>query len=225
MKPLNSKERTRAFYKVVSMFIFCFSIAMLLGFSTMSVNKMADYSTRKQLEALKNDLVFQEKIFQPNIDDATKKLKDLSNYKEKTLDLNATKSDIETSLKNIMSVWKVDEESAQYLMYKNVLDVYFALESAYDGKFKLEEQLEATKGVNQSVDYDLQRVIDRRDELEKENKILKSEKENSGSNLENMQGQNEKLQNQLIKCRDSLKICMYENKGYIQQIKKLKTPR
>jgi hypothetical protein len=217
MKPLNSKERTRAFYKVISMFIFCFSIAMILGFSTMSVNKMTDYTTRKQLEALKNDLIFQEKVFQPNIDDATKKLTDLSNYKEKTLDLNATKSDIETSLKKIMSAWKVDEESGQYLMYKNIVEIYFALESAYDKKYKLEEQLEQKERVTQTADGDLNRELKIRDGFAKENESLKLEIKNLDSDIKIQQSLAESRKRELGNCRDSLKRCMRDIKAFRQR--------
>ena len=222
MKPLNSKERTRAYYKVIGLFMVCFVLAMFLGFSTMNANKVADYACRKQLEVLKNNLQFQETVFQPNIDGATKKLKDLSNYKEKTLDPNATKSDIETSLKKIMSEWKVDEEDQQYLMYKNIVDIYFALESAYDSKFKLEEQLARKEGDVKTVDSDLQRVIDRRDELERENRILKSDKGDLLANFAKNQSQSDILQRQLGKCRDSLRFYLDITKGLRDEISKLK---
>jgi len=195
---------------------------MLLGFSTMNANRVADYACRKQLEELKNDLQFQESIFQPNIEDATRKLKDLSNYKEKTLDPNATKSDIETSLKKIMSEWKVDEEDQQYLMYKNIVDMYFALESAYDTKFKLEEQLARKEGDVKTVDSDLQRVIDRRDELERENRLLKSDKGDILANIDKIQSQSNRLQSQLSRCRDSLRFYLDINKGLRDEISKLK---
>jgi len=222
MKPLNSKERIRAFYKVIGLFIICFALAVLLGFSTMNVNKMTDSTLRKQVDALKNDLLFQEEVFQPNIESATKQLKNLSNYKEKSLDPNATKSDIETSLKKIMSEWKVDETDQQYIMYKNILDVYFALELAYDSKFRLEEQLERKEGEGKTVDSDLQRVIDRRDELERENKILKSDKGDIVININKLQSQSENLQKQLGKCRDSLRFYQDINKGLRDEISKIK---
>lgn len=222
MKPLNSKARARVFYKVTGLFLVCLFLAMLLGFSTMNANRVADYACRKQLEELKNDLQFQESIFQPNIEDATRKLKDLSNYKEKTLDPNATKSDIETSLKKIMSEWKVDEEDQQYLMYKNIVDMYFALESAYDTKFKLEEQLARKEGDVKTVDSDLQRVIDRRDELERENKLLKSDKGDILANIDKIQSQSNRLQSQLSRCRDSLRFYLDINKGLRDEISKLK---
>jgi hypothetical protein len=222
MKPLNSNERAKAFYKVAGLFVICFILAMALGFSTMNVNKVMDYTSRKQLEGLKNNLIFQEKIFQPNIDDATKKLKDLPNYKAKVLDLNATKSDIETSLKKIMSEWKGDEKDQQFIMYKNIVDVYFALESAYEAKLKLEEQLDAKENVVQVGSGDLQRTKDMRDELQKANVSLKSEKDILSNTVTNLQGQNIKLQNQLIRSRDSLKYYIDVNKGLKQQISKLK---
>jgi chromosome segregation ATPase len=222
MKPLNSNERAKAFYKVAGSFVICFILAMALGFSTMNVNKVMDYTSRKQLEGLKNNLIFQEKIFQPNIDDATKKLKDLPNYKAKVLDLNATKGDIETSLKKIMSEWKGDEKDQQFIMYKNIVDIYFALESAYEAKLKLEEQLDAKENVVQVGSGDLQRTKDMRDELQKANVSLKSEKDILSNNVTNLQGQNVKLQNQLIRSRDSLKYYIDVNKGLKQQISKLK---
>jgi chromosome segregation ATPase len=222
MKPLNSNERAKALYKVAGLFVICFILAIALGFSTMNVNKVMDYTSRKQLEGLRNNLIFQEKIFQPNIDDATKKLKDLPNYKAKVLDLNATKGDIETSLKKIMSEWKGDEKDQQFIMYKNIVDVYFALESAYEAKLKLEEQLEAKENVVQVGSGDLQRTKDMRDELQKANVSLKSEKDILSNNVTNLQGQNVKLQNQLIRCRDSLKYYIDVNKGLKQQISKRK---
>lgn len=222
MKPLNSNERAKAFYKVTGLFVICFILAMVLGFSTMNVNKVMDYTSRKQLEGLKNNLTFQEKIFQPNIDDATKKLKDMPDYKAKVLDLNATKSDIETSLKKIMSEWKGDEKDQQFIMYKNIVDTYFALESAYEAKFKLQEQLDAKENVVQVGSGDLQRTKDMRDELEKANMSLKAEKDNLSSNVTNLQGQVAKLQNQLGRCRDSLRNYIDINKGLRQQISKLK---
>jgi hypothetical protein len=208
MKPLNSKERARAFYKVIGWFAFCFALAVLLGYCTMNVNNYTDYESRKQLESLKNDLIFLEKVFQPNIEDATKKLADLPKYKEKNLIPDDIATSINVSLENIKKEWKVDEKDPLYVMYKNIVDVYFALKSTYVNKFKLEEQLEAKESVVKSGSGDLQRVISRRDELEKENQSLKSEKDLLISNAINLQSQADKLQSQLKNSRDSLKLCM-----------------
>jgi chromosome segregation ATPase len=228
MKPLNSRERTKAFYKVAGLFILCFVLAMLLGFSTMNVNKVTDYATKRQLDKYKNDLKFQETVFQPNILDATNKLHDLQNYKAKVLDPNATKSDIEASLKKIMSELKADSDQ-HYVMYKNIVDIYFALESAYDSKFKLEEKLEAKEGDVKNVDVDLQRVKDLRDELDnnnkkmnESNKTLTDQNAFLSSNISSLKGDIVKLQNQLVKSRDSLKYYLDINKGLKQQINKLK---
>jgi hypothetical protein len=208
MKPLNSRERARAFYKVIGWFVFCFALAILLGYCTMNVNNYTDYESRKQLDALKNDLIFLEKVFQPNIADATRKLEDLPKYKEKNLILDDIATSINVSLENIKKEWKVDEKDPIYIMYKNIVDVYFALKSTDVNKFKLEEQLEAKESVVKSGSGDLQRVISRRDELEKENLSLKSEKDLLSSNAAKFQSVADKVQNQLINCRDSLKRCM-----------------
>lgn len=208
MKPLNSNERTRAYYKVIGWFAFCFVLAMLLGYCTMNVNNYTDFESRKKLESLKSDLTFLEKVFQPNIEDATRKLDDLPKYKEKNLILDDVATSINVSLENIKKEWKVDEKDPLYIMYKNIVDVYFALKSTYVNKFKLEEQLEAKESVVKSGSGDLQRVISRRDELERENQSLKSEKDLLSNNAVKFQSQADKLQNQLINTRDSLKRCM-----------------
>jgi chromosome segregation ATPase len=96
-------------------------------------------------------------------------------------------------------------------------------------KFKLEENLEAKEKVVASGSGDLQRVSAKKDELEEENKTLKSDKDNLTANIATMQTQTEtlqnqsaKLQSQLSKCRDSLRTCQDINKGYRQQLNKSK---
>jgi hypothetical protein len=217
MKPLNSKERTHAFYKVIGWFVFCFALAIILGYCTMNVNNYTDYASRKQLEALQNDLLFQEKVFQPNIDDATRKLTDLPKYKEKNLIPADITSSINVSLEKIKKDWKVDEKDQKYIMYKNVVDIYFALESNYLNTFKMEERLAEKEGVVQTGAGDLTRELKIRDGLEKENQSLKSEKDLLSTNAEKFQTQADKLQNQLIKCRDSLTRCMRDIKVFRQR--------
>ena len=219
MKPLNSKERNEAFYKVIGLFVICFVLAILLGFSTMNVNKMMDYASRKQLEKLRNDIFFQEKVFQPNIENATKKLQDLPNYKQRSLILEDIVTSINVTLEKIKSEWKVDETDQQYIMYKDIVETYFALQKAYIDKFKLEEQLEAKESAVLNGSGDLQRELNKRDDLENENKSLKSNIGTLSSSVADLQSQSDRLQKQLIKCRDSLRICLVENKGYRQQRK------
>jgi chaperonin cofactor prefoldin len=192
----------------------------------MNANKVTDYGLKRQLEKYDKDSEFQRITFQPNIEDATKKLKELPDYKAKALDLNATKSDIETSLKKIMSELKGDDNDQKYFMYKNIVDIYFALESAYDSKFKLEEKLEAKENVVQVGSGDLQRTKDMRDELDSKNKTLNginitltNQNADLSSNIASLKGDIGRMQNQLVKCRDSLNRCLVENKGYKQQKK------
>jgi len=220
MKPLNSKERAKAFYKVTGLFVLCFVLAILLGFSTINVNKMTDDALRKQLEKVKNDLTFQDKVFQPNIGDATRKLQDLSSYKERGLILDDIATSINVSLENIKKEWKVEETDQQYIMYKNIVDMYFALKSAYLNNFGLKAQLEAKESVVITGSGDLQRVIARRDELDNENKSLKTQKDILSNDAIKLKSQTDKLKSQLALCRDSLKICLVENRGYKQQRKK-----
>jgi len=222
MKPLNSKERSKAYYKVAGWFVLCFVLAMFLGFSTLNINSVTDFACRRQLDELRNSLIFQETVFQPNIDDATRKLQDFPKYKEKQLVPADIATSINVALEKIKKEWKVDETDQQYIMYKNILDVYFALELAYDSKYRLEEQLERKEGEGKTVDSDLQRVIDRRDELERENKILKSDKGDIITNINKLQDQSENMQRQLGKCRDSLRFYQDINKGLRDEISKIK---
>ena len=102
-------------------------------------------------------------------------------------------------------------------MYKNVVDIYFALESNYLNTFKMEERLAEKEGVVQTGAGDLTRELKIRDGLEKENQSLKSEKDLLSTNAEKFQTQADKLQNQLIKCRDSLTRCMRDIKVFRQR--------
>lgn len=231
MKPLNSKERSGAYLKVTGWFILCFVLAGILGFSTMNVNKVNDYACRKQLEDLKNNLKFQETVFCPGIQEATLKLQDFSNYKEKKLIPGDIATSIEASLGKIKAEWTVDEKDQQYLMYKSIVDIYFALESAYLSSLKMEEQLQSKELAGQSNAGELQLQLKKKDEVEKENQLLKSDKENLVSATEKLQSQIKEMQNQndktllqLKKYRDSLAVCqrensiiLKENKGYKQE--------
>jgi hypothetical protein len=217
MKPINSKERSKALLKVAGLFLLCFILAMLLGFSTMNANKVTDYTCKRQLEELNNDLKFLNTVFIPNIEEATKNLQDLPNYKER----QKTTADIETNIKvalaNIKKDWKVDETDQQYIMYNNIVDTYFALESAYMDKFKLQEQLEQKVRVSQESDGELNRELKIRDGFANENSTLKLELKNLNSDIKIQQSLVEKRLKELSNCRDSLKKCLRENRAYRQR--------
>ena len=217
MKPLNSKERAHAFYKVIGWFVFCFALSMFLGYCTMNVNNYMDNASQKQLEALKNDLLFQEKVFQPNIADATKNLADLPKYKEKNLIPADIASSINISLEKIKKEWKADETDQKYIMYKNIVETYYALESAYLEKFKLENDLEQKDRVTKTVDGDLSRELKNRDNLAKENESMKSEIKTLRSDITEQQKLAESCQRELKACQDSLKRCMKDLKVFRQR--------
>lgn len=210
MKPLNYKERNKAFYKVIGLFVLCFVLAMVLGFSTMNATKVTNYGCQQELEKTKNDLKFQQEVFQPNIQNATEKLKDMSNPEGKILDLNVTKSDIKISLENIMSKWIVNEEDPQYVMYKNIIDSYFALESAYEDKIKLEEQVESNEGDVKDVDNVLQRTKEQRDDFKEERDVYKSNSERLQAEYQQLESQGKQIQIQLKQCQDENKALKFE---------------
>lgn len=231
MKPLNRKARFRSYLRVTGWFILCFVLAIFLGFSTMNVSRVSDYSCRKQLEDMQNRQKFQETVFRPGIQEATMKLQDFSNYREKKLIPGDIATSIEACLGKIKAEWMVDEKDQQYMMYKNIVDVYFALESAYLSSIKTEEQLRTKELAGQLNAGEMQLQLRKKDDVEKENMLLKTDKENLVSASEKLQAENEKLQNQmrdiqglsekaqaqLRRCRDSLRICLIENRGYKQE--------
>lgn len=231
MKPLNSKERSRAYLKVTGWFILCFALAILLGFSTMNTGKVSDYACRKKLQDIQSSLRFQEAVFRPGIQEATMKLQDFANYREKKLVPGDIATSIEACLGKIKAEWTVDENDQQYLMYKNIVDIYFALESAYLNSIKNEEQLHAKELAGQLSAGEMQLQLKKKDEIEKENMLMKTDKENLVSSFEKLQSENDKLQAQmkdiqgqseivqaqLRKCRDSLNRCLVENRGYKQE--------
>ena len=55
MKPLNIKDRSKAFLKVVGLFLICFAIAMILGFTTMNAGRLTDSASNKDLKELREN--------------------------------------------------------------------------------------------------------------------------------------------------------------------------
>lgn len=201
--------------KVTGLFLACFILAMFLGFSTMNANKITESNCRKQLEKINKELIFLNNVFIPNIDEATKQLQDLPNYKER----QKTPADIETSVKvaieNIKKDWVETDE--HYLMYKNIVDTYFALQSAYLDKFRLEEELDQKQRVSQNADGELNRELRVRDGFANENASLKIELKNLSDDIKKQQLLAESKQRELKSCRDSLRQCLRENRAYRQK--------
>jgi len=94
MKPLNKKERSKAFIKVVGLFLLSFVIAILLGFSTMNVGKLAEQKTSSELERLKNNLKFQEEVFAPHVGETTEMLSKITTANETGENLEVLNQDI-----------------------------------------------------------------------------------------------------------------------------------
>lgn len=223
MEPINSNERARVYYKVVGLFVACFILAMSLGFSTMNVNKLTDIATRKKLSELEKANEFQEKTFHPNIDNATKKLIEIQKDKEKVLNLSQTKSDINNSLQTIQAGLKPEDQSWQHLMYKNIIDIYYALESAFDSNYKLQADLESKDNVVQPIYGDLQRSKDMRDALKGENESLKTQIANINKGFTDFKEKSDDLQKQLGKCQEDLTAEKLINKGLNEELKKYKS--
>ena len=100
MKALNKKERNKAFFKVTGLFLTCFVIAVLLGFSTMNVGKLSEQKSNTELDRIKNHLQFQEKVFAPNVGETAVMLAKVPTARETGENLEVLNQDIAALLSN-----------------------------------------------------------------------------------------------------------------------------
>ena len=120
MKPLNKKERNKAFYKVVGLFLVSFILALILGFTTMNVGKLSEQKMNTELKKLKENLKFQEEVFAPNVDKSTTLLSKIPNHREVGENLEVLNQDIGALLSQTKNQVE-DDESWESGMYKNVI--------------------------------------------------------------------------------------------------------
>ncbi|HNU76873.1 MAG TPA: type VI secretion system TssO, partial [Prolixibacteraceae bacterium] len=130
MEPLNKKERANAFKKVIGFFVLSFALAIFVGFTTMNVNKLAESKSMNELKKLKDNLKFQQDIFAPNIDQATKIMAKVPVAKESGENSEILHQDIATLLSTTKNSTSTDE-SWESKMYQNILKVYSDLQLAY----------------------------------------------------------------------------------------------
>ncbi|MFW6245826.1 MAG: type VI secretion system TssO, partial [Tangfeifania sp.] len=140
MKPLNKKERNKAFFKVVGLFLISFIIALILGFTTMNYGTVSEQQTKNELEKLKTHLKFQEEIFAPNVGETTNLLSKIPTYKEEGENIEVLNQDIGAILSQTKNQ-AVEDESWESVMYKDVINALSDLQLAYNEQMKLREQM------------------------------------------------------------------------------------
>jgi|WetSurMetagenome_2_1015567.scaffolds.fasta_scaffold255728_2 hypothetical protein len=220
MKPINKKERAKAFNKVIGIFVICFILALLVGFTTMNVNKLADSKSVSELSKLKASLKFEEETFAPNIDQATKIMAKIPKAKESAENpdlLNAQVADLMSATKGKVT----PEESWQSVMYQNVITIYSDLQLAYKDNAKLQEKLDDCTNSTTGSDKDLQRCLDEKRDLQNQLNMQKLAGNSGGGGGG---GNTAELEKNLKTCNDQVRQLKLENKSLLTELKKLKNP-
>jgi hypothetical protein len=186
MKPLNQKERMKAYQKVVGLFILSFALAMVLGFTTMNVNKLTETKTKADLEKLQEQQKFQRDVFAPNIEEATKILVKVPVYRQEGENIEVLNSNIASLLSQTKNQVK-DDGGWESGMYLNVLKVYSDLQLSYREQLRLEDELGGSRSNTQGSDRDLQRCLDERRNLQSELTVIRADNRDLESRMRNSQ--------------------------------------
>jgi hypothetical protein len=209
MKPLNKKERNKAFFKVVGLFLISFIIALLVGFTTMNTGSLADKQSRSELQKIKDHLKFQEEIFAPNVNEATLLLEKLPNYKDEGENKEVLNQDIAalvSKTKNEIA----EEESWETTMYKNVIQALSDLQLAYNEQISLREEI----GDSDEATQRLQDCINERNQLQNQVNTLKA---GGGGGADCAQ-----CEKNLKDAQQKLRQCNLENKALKQEIERIR---
>jgi Type VI secretion system, TssO len=220
MKPINKKERTKAFNKVIGLFVLCFALAVLVGFTTMNVNRLSDSKSVNELAKLKTSLKFEEETFAPNIDQATKIIVKIPKAKESAENpdlLNAQVADLMSATKSKVT----PDESWQSLMYQNIINIYSDLQLAYKDKAKMQERLDDCANNTTGSDKELQRCLNEKRDIQNELTMLKLAGSSGGGGGGG--GNTAELEKNLKTCNDQVRQLRLENKSLLTELKKLKT--
>ena len=213
MKPLNNKERNKAFFKVVGLFLISFIIAILLGFTTMNVGKLSEKSSKNELVKLKNQLKFQEETFAPNVGEATTMISKIPNFKEAGENIEVLNQDIGAILSQTKNQIAQDE-SWEAKMYQDVIKALSDLQLAYNEQLNLMDEIgdtdESTRKLNE--------CINERNRLQNQINILQSTAGGGGGGNSN----NEELQKELNESQQKLRQCNLENRALKQEIEKIR---
>jgi uncharacterized membrane-anchored protein YhcB (DUF1043 family) len=209
MKPLNKKERSKAFIKVVGLFLLSFVIAILLGFSTMNVGKLAEQKTSSELERLKNNLKFQEEVFAPHVGETTEMLSKITTANETGENLEVLNQDIAALLSRTKNQVEEDE-TWESKMYKDVIQALSDLQLAYNNQVKLREQM----GDSDDLGQKLQACITERDRLQTQLSMLQA---GGGGGADVA-----KLEKDLKDTRTQLDRCNLENRALKQEIERVR---
>jgi len=213
MKPLNKRERNKAFYKVVGFFLLSFLIAILLGFTTMNVGKLSEKKSNTELKRLKSQLKFQEEVFAPNVGETSGMLSKIPTARETGENLEVLNQDIGALLSNTKNQ-VVEDDSWETKMYRDVLKTLSDLQLAYNDQIKLTERM----GESDEASQKLQACIAERDRLQNQLNILQASGGGGGGGGADCA----KLEKDLKVAQQQLESCKLENRALKQEIERVR---
>jgi predicted DNA-binding protein YlxM (UPF0122 family) len=214
MRPLNSKERNKAFLKVVGLFLISFIIAILVGFTTMNTGRLSDQQSTSELQKLKDHLKFQEEVFAPNVNQASGLLTKLPKYKEEGENKEVLNQDIAALLSKTKNEI-APEETWETIMYKDVIQALSNLQLAYNDKLNLLEDL----GESDEMSQKLQECINERTQLQNQLNMLQAAGGGGGGGGGAATAQ---LEKELKDTQQKLRQCNLENRALKQEIEKIR---
>ena len=212
MKPLNNKERNKAFFKITGLFLIAFVIALLLGFTTMNMGSVSEKSSQIELERLKKHLQFQEEVFAPNVGEATTMISKIPNYKEEGENIEVLNQDIGAVLSKTKNQ-VVEDDSWETKMYQDLIKALSDLQLAYNEQLDLKEEM----GDSDETSQQLQACITERNRLQTQVNMLQSSSGGGGGG-----GNEEQLQKDLNDAQQKLRQCNLENRALKQEIEKIR---
>lgn len=221
MKPINKKDRSKAFYQVVGLFLISFAIAMILGFTTMNNQKLADEKSKKELENIKEQLKFQEDVFAPTMDEVTLLLDKVPTAKEQGENIDVLNSDIASKLSTTKNQI-AEDEGWESKLYTNVIKIYSDLQVAYKEQIRLNEELSLCQNSTDGVDEQVQKLTLEKTNLQNELNMLKAAGGGGGGGDDKSQEVIADLDKKLKDAERKLKECNTETKALLSQIEKLK---
>lgn len=209
MKPKNKKERNKAFFKVVGLFLLCFVIALVLGFMTMNIGGLAEQQSKAELERLQSHLKFQEEVFAPNVGEATAMISQIPHYEQENINLEVLNQDIGAVISQTKNQ-VVEDETWESTMYQEVIQALSDLQLAYNEQVKLTEKV----GDSDETSQKLQECMAERDRLQNQVNTLRA----SGGGGANC----EQCEKDLAEARERLRQCNTENRALRQEIEKIR---
>lgn len=215
MKPLNKKERNKAFFKVTGLFLTSFVIAVLLGFSTMNVGKLSEQKSNAELDKLKNHLKFQEDVFAPNVGETAAKLAKVPTARESGENLAVLNQDIASILSTTKN--QVAEDGTwETKMYNDVIESLSNLQMAYNNQLSLKDKAGDLGELTQK----LEACLAEKDRLQTQLVLLQASGGGGGGG--GGAADCSQIEKELQKTKQALNSCNIENRALKKEIEKLR---